>query len=117
MSGVVAMCRRVFPLVEGWILDRLGLLPPLHTFRPADLGSLIARLPDGIKRNGVKPAFLLGKAENVVINPIFQAERQRPALGRFGCQVFFAFEKSRTAIAENLNQPIRYTILDFQDRA
>ena len=102
MSGVIAMCRRVFPLVEGWILDRLGLLPPLHTFRPADFGSLIARLSDGIERNCVKPAFLLGKAEDVVINPIFQAKRKRPVLGRLGCEFFLGSNKSWATIVENL---------------
>jgi hypothetical protein len=111
------MCRRGFPLVQRWIPDRLGLLPSLHTFRPTDFGSLIAGLSDGIKRNGAKPAFLFGKTENVVMNPIFQAERQRPVPGRFGCQLFFVLEKSRKTVRENLNQPIRDAILDFQNRA
>ena len=30
--------------------------------------------------------------------------------------MFFAFEKSRNTFVENLDQPVRYTILDFEDR-
>src|ERR1035437_2107831 len=102
MGSLVTLRRHAFPLVERWELNRFGLLPPLHTFRPADLSSLIARLSDGIKRDGVKPAFLLGEAEDMILNPIFQAEGQRPGLDCFGCECFFGFKKSRTAFLENL---------------
>src|SRR3974390_3446365 len=111
------MFRRGFPLIKRWIPDRLGLSPALHTFRPTDFGSLIARLPDGIKRNGVRPALLFGIAENVVMNPVFQAERQRPVPGSFGLQLSFVLEKSWKTVFENLNPAIRDAILDFQDRA
>src|SRR3974390_3827773 len=99
------MFRRGFPLIKRWIPDRLGVFPSLHILRPTDFGSLIARLPDGIKRNGVKPALLLGIAENGVMNPVFQAERQRPVPGSFGLQLFFVLEKSWKLFLEKLTPP------------
>src|SRR5664279_5034371 len=103
MGSFVTVRCHLFPFFERWIVERSGFLPPLHTFRPADLGSLIARFSDRIKNNSVKPAFLLGKAKYVVINPSFQEEGQRPALSRVRRQLFFASEKSRNMIVENLD--------------
>jgi hypothetical protein len=76
---------------------------------------LIARIANGVIRDGVKPAFLLGKAENVIVNPVFQAESYRPVLGCFRHQFFFVFDKSRTALVQGLCQPVRNAVFDFQD--
>src|SRR5208283_3300701 len=117
MGSLITLRRLPFPFLEQRVVNWFGSLPLLYAFRPADFGSLIARLPDGIKGNGVKPAFLLRKAENVVINPVFQAEWQRPSLGRFGRERSFGFDKPRATGVENFNQPTRYATFDFQDRA
>jgi len=68
---------------------------------------LITRLSDGVKGNGAKPAFPLGKAENVIVNPVFETERQRPVPSRFRRQFPLVFKKSRTTVVEGLDQPIR----------
>ena len=94
VGGGVALGRIALPLVKGGIPDGFGFLPLLYAFRPADFGSLVARLSYGVKRYRIKPAFLLGKAENVVINPIFEAKTTRPVLGRFGRQLFFGFRET-----------------------
>jgi hypothetical protein len=96
-------------------LVRLGLPPLLHTLQPTDFGFLIARLSDGKKHNGVKPAFLPGKAENVIIYPIFQAETKGPTRDSPGRDCFLVFEKPKNTVGENLGQPIRDAIFDFDD--
>src|SRR5215469_1437288 len=98
MCGRVASLGHQLPFFEARISERPGLLPVLDALRPTDFGSLIARLSDGVIRNGVKPAFLPGKAENAVVNPVFHPERQRPVLGRFHRQPFFVFEKCWTSL-------------------
>src|SRR5215471_3318824 len=74
MCGRIASVGHQLPFLEARISERSGLLPVLDALRPTDFGSLIARLADGVIRNGVKPAFLLCKTENVIVNPVFQAE-------------------------------------------
>ena len=103
MSGLVTLRRHAFPLFKRRIPDRFGFLPLLYAFRPADFGSLIARFSYGVKRNGVKPAFLLGKAENVVINPIFQAERQEACSWPLWVSVVFRFREIPETVVENLD--------------
>jgi len=68
---------------------------------------LIARLANGVISDSTEPAFLLGKAEDVIVNPFFQAEKQRLLLGRFQPSPLFVFEESRTALVEGFDQPIR----------
>src|SRR5271157_1150631 len=102
MSSLVTLRRHAFPLLERGILDRFGFLPLLGALRPAHLGSLVARVSYGVICTWKERAFLLGEAEDMILNPIFQAEGQRPALGCFGCERFFGFKKSRAAVLENL---------------
>src|ERR1035437_1423687 len=102
MGSLVTLRRHAFPLLERRILDRFGFPPFLDTFRPADFGALIPRFPYRVIRDCAEPAFLLGEAEDMILNPIFQAEDQRPGLDCFGCECFFGFKKSRTAVLENL---------------
>jgi hypothetical protein len=116
-GSLVTPRRDAFPFFERWIAERFGFLPPLYTFRPADFGSLISCRSDRIKRNGVKPAFPLGEAKDVIINPIFQAKRKRPVLGRLGCESFLGLKKSWATIVQNLGQPIRNPLFDFENRA
>src|ERR1019366_8893575 len=98
MSSLVTLRRHSFPLLERRILDRFGFLPLLGALRPAHFGSLIARVSYRVIRTCEERAFLLGEAQDVVLNPIFQAEDQRPGLGCFGWERFFSFKKSRTAV-------------------
>jgi hypothetical protein len=53
----------------------------------------------------------------VLIDPIFQAKRQRLVLGRFRREFLVSSKKPRTAIIENLDQPSRDALFDVQDRA
>src|SRR5208337_2746241 len=106
-----------FPLLKRRILDRFGFLPLLGGLRPAHFGSLIARVSYCVIRTCEERAFLLGEAEDVILNPIFQTEGQRPGLDCFGSERFFGFEKSRTTVLENLGQPVNDPLLDFEDRA
>ncbi len=117
MSSLVTLRRHAYPLLERRILDWFSFFPLLGALRPTHFGTLVTRVTYGVIRNCVKPAFLLGKAENMAIDPSFQAQSQRPALGRLEYQLFFAFEKSRNTFVENLDQPIRNAILHFQNRA
>ena len=102
MGSLVTLRRRAFPLLERGIVDRFGFLPLLGALRPAHFGSLVARVSYRIIRNCEERAFLLGEAEDMIVNPIFQAEDQRPGLGCFGRERFFGFKKPRTAVLENL---------------
>jgi predicted dehydrogenase len=52
-------------------------------------------------RQAIRDA-LLGQAKDVILDPIFQAEDQRPGLDCFGCERFLGFKKSRTTVLENL---------------
>jgi hypothetical protein len=99
------------------IADRLAFLPLLYAFRPADFGSLITWISYGVVSDRVEPSFLLGEAEDMLINPILQTEMKRPQLGCSGRDCAFTFDKSRTTGVESLNQPIRNAVLHFQDRA
>src|SRR5271165_6002799 len=103
MSRVISMCRRVFPFIKRRILDRFGFLPLLGALRPADFGSLVARVSDGVIRNCEERAFLLGEGKNAFVNPIFQAEMKRGPLDCFGCKRFLSFDKSRDTGVENFN--------------
>src|ERR1035441_5092223 len=102
MSSLVTLRRHAFPLLERRILDRFGFLPLLGALRPAHFGSLVARVSYGVIRTCEERAFLLGQAKDVILDPIFQAEDQRPGLDCFGRERFFRFKKSRTAVLENL---------------
>ena len=102
MGGFVTLCRHGCPFLERRISDRLDPLPTLHAFRPADFSPLITGVSHRVIRNRVKPAFLLSNAEYVLIHPVLETESERPSLGRFGCQRFLRFKKSRAAVVENL---------------
>src|SRR5271157_3802354 len=115
MGSLVTLRRHAFPLLERRILDRFGSLPLLGALRPAHFSSLVARVSYGVVRNCKERAFLLGEAEYMIVNPIFQAEMKRPGLGCFGCERSFSFDKSRNTGVENFNQPIRYAVFNLQD--
>src|ERR1035441_6455834 len=117
MGSLVTLRRHAFPLLERRILDRFGFLPLLGAFRPADFGSLVARVSYSVVRNCEERTFLLGEGKNVFVNPIFQAEMKRSGLGCFGCERSFSFDKSRNTGVENINQPIREAVLHLEDRA
>src|SRR5271166_2130508 len=102
MGSLVTLRRHAFPLLERRILDRSGFLPLLGALRPAHFGSLVARVSYCVIRTCEERAFLLGQAEDVILDPIFQAEDQRPGLDCFGRERFFGFKKPRTAVLENL---------------
>src|SRR5271167_4170707 len=117
MGSFVTLRRHAFPLLERRILDRFGFLPLLGALRPANFGSLVARVSYGVIRNCEERALLLGEGKNVFVNPIFQAEMKRPGLGCFGCERSFSVDKSRNTGVENFNQPIGYAVFNLQDRA
>src|ERR1039458_5810781 len=98
MSSLVTLRRHAFPLLEQRILDRFGFLPLLGALRPAHFGSLIARVPYCVIRTCEERAFLLGEAEDMILNPIFQTEDQRPGLECLGSERFLGFKKPRAAI-------------------
>src|ERR1039457_7412980 len=102
MSSLVTLRRHAFPLLERRIVGGFGFLPLLGALRPAHLGSLIARVSYCVIRTCEERAFLLGQAKDVILNPIFQAQDQRPGLGCFGGERFLRFEKPRTAVLTNL---------------
>src|ERR1035441_5136870 len=102
MSSLVTVRRHAFPLLERRILDRFGLLPLLGALRPAHFGSLVARVSYCVISACEERAFLLGQAKDVILDPIFQAEDQRPGLDCFGRERSFGFKKSRTTVLENL---------------
>ena len=111
------MRRRALPFFERWVVNWFGSLPLLNASRPADFGSLLAGISYGVIGNCVEAAFLLGEGEDVIINPIFQAEMKRRRLDCFGCEGFLRFEKSGASGVENFSQPIRHAVCDFEDRA
>src|ERR1039457_525467 len=102
MSSLVTLRRHAFPLLERRIVSRFGFLPLLGALRPAHLGSLVARVSYRVIGTCEERAFLLGEAEDMILNPIFQAHDQRPGLGCFGGERFFGLKKSRAAVLENL---------------
>ena len=101
-GSLVTLRGQALPFFERWIAERFGFLPLLYAFRPADFCSLVTRISYGVIGNRVEPAFFLGKAKNVLINPIFQAKRKRPVLGRLGCGLFLGLKKSWATIVQNL---------------
>ena len=117
MGSLVTFRRHCFPLLERRILDRFGFLPLLGALRPAHFGSLVARVSYCVIRNCEERAFLLGETENVILNPIFQAENQRPGLDCFGCE--------RLSVSRNPGQRLLrisasqsgMPLFDLQDRA
>ena len=68
------MRRPGFPFLERQIPDRLGFLPLLNAFRPADFSPLITRISNRVIGDSEKPTSLFGEAEDVVVNPIFEAK-------------------------------------------
>src|ERR1039457_802185 len=102
MGSFVTLRRQAFPLLERRIPDRFGFLPLLGALRPAHFGSLVARVPYCVIRTCEERAFLLGEAKDVILDPIFQAEDQRPGLYCFGRERFFRFKKSWAAVLEDL---------------
>src|SRR5664279_4722507 len=102
MSSLVTLRRDAFPLLERRIAGGFGFLPLLCALQPAHFGSLIARVSYCVIRACEERAFLLRQAKDVILDPIFQAEDQRPGLGCFGCERFLRFKKSWTAVLENL---------------
>src|SRR5664280_1553077 len=100
MGSLVTLRRQAFPLLERRIVDWFGFLPLLSALRPAHFGSLVARVSYCVIRACEERAFLLGQAKDVILNPIFQAEDQRPGLDCFGCEGIFGFKKPRASILE-----------------
>src|SRR5215475_9534644 len=89
------------PFLKGGVLDGLRPLPLLHALRPADLGSLVARFPNGVICDGVKPALLPRKPEKVVVNPVFETEGERP-VARVWMAVL-SLKKSRATLIQDLD--------------
>jgi hypothetical protein len=63
-----------------------------------------------------KPTLLLREAEDVVVNPIFQAKSQRPLLRGFRCERPVLFKKTDNE-SECSAQPIGNTFLGLEDCA
>ena len=54
----------------------------------------------------------------MIVNPVFQTERQGPpGLSCFGWERLLGLKKSLATVVENFHQPIRNAVFDFQDRA
>src|SRR3974377_1262942 len=102
MGSLITLRCLPFPFLERRVVNWFGSLPLLYAFRPADFGSLVTRISDGVVGNRGEPAFFLRKVKNVLINPIFQAKRKGPVLSRLGCELFLGLKKSWAAIVENL---------------
>src|SRR5271157_2324915 len=103
MGSLITLPRYRLPFAKGRVPDRCGFLPFPDTLRPANLRPLVTRISHCVIRNCVEPALLLDEAENVVVNPVFKAERQRPRLGSFEQPPVFVFEKSRAAGVEGFD--------------
>src|SRR3974390_3907153 len=74
VSSLVTLRCHSFPLLERRILERFGSPPLLDAIRPADFGSLIPWFPYRVIRDRAQPAFLPGEAEDMIIDPILQAD-------------------------------------------
>src|SRR6266498_1257213 len=111
MCATVTLFRDSFPLVERGIANRFDS-PLLHAFRPATFRLLIAQVSNGVVCNCVEPALLLCRAEEFVLDPVFQAKMQR-SLARRSFTPPFLFQKSRTTIVKHLAKPRWNTMLDF----
>lgn len=83
MGSLVTLRRYCFPLRNCRIVRGFGVLPRLGAFRPVHFGALVARIADRVIADCVEPSFLLGQAEDVFIDPVFQTERKRLSLDCF----------------------------------
>src|SRR5271165_2428318 len=101
MGGFVTLRRHGFPFLERWISDRLDPHPTLHAFRPADFSPLITGVSHRVIRNRIKPAFLLGEAENMIVNPVFQSNGERACLDRRRGERFRGLEEAWAPAVED----------------
>ena len=96
-GSLVTLPRHHLPFLERRVLGRFGFLPFLNALRPAHFGSLIARVSNRVVGNCREPAFLLGEAEDMIVNPVFQSDGERTGLDCFWRECFRGFEEAWTS--------------------
>src|SRR5271157_2415423 len=66
--------------------------------------------------DGIEPTFfLLSKAEYVLIDPVFEAESERPSLGCCWCRRRVTFQNPRATVIDDVDQPVGKVAFNLDD--